>query len=193
MGKSTDDLVTAEFAQNYEMMRHYLETQNSILKTFLTVYFAVVYGFILLNDKKLETASDTILIIGLISSLVVIAMMIKNRFYFVMILRRLDFLRTHFLFGESSVWGTYPVFYRKNLGDTEIPVEESRVARPISTFGLTVIMMCVGCAFLIYLVDFGLPMPLFCRIVMAVLALMALLFIFYCFANAQDNEIKKHA
>ena len=191
---ANDEPVIAEFHEIYEMMRHYSNTQQSMFKTFLSVYLAVWGGYILISHYNLQELSDPMLLFGFLANLLFLAMLISNRTYMVVMLRKLDFLRHRFLLTEPQAWIGYPQFYPKDEGKP-LSSETARVWRVWSGFGFRVGLICFGNAVFFFLMEVPFSVPKIARFkyLLSFLVFVLLFLASYIFARYKEKTTVGYA
>lgn len=144
-----NEFVQCEFNQTYEMFRHYLSEQNSILRLFFTIYLGIWGGYILLEVNNIYHLLNLIIVIGFISGLLFVFLLVSNRFYVVVTIKRLEFLRLHFLY-TSNIWNKYPQFYPSDSRYEGKTIEKVQMIRSKSTVAIMLFLVFIANAILIY-------------------------------------------
>lgn len=190
-----NQLVDTEFTQSYEFTRHYHNIHYKMFRTFITVYLAIWGGYFFVMDAKLPDFGNYLLAIGVCAGVLMSLVLISNRFYFVMMLKRLEFFRRHFVFKSDAPWEDYPQFYKKKVEGESFPTEGNQMIKLTSTFALTLLLMCCANAMLFFKIDFGntwpwYTQPPYCATIIVFLILIAIngFFVYY-----QQTELNKNA
>jgi len=148
------DFMLAEYNQLYELVRHYAKVQHEFFKMFLTVYTAVCGGYLLITGENGNPGlADTLLLMGLIACACFIALISSNRAYFHINFRKIEFLRTKFLYSDPSMWKGYPMFYPDAQAGV-VPREGYKSFRWSSAFFVRILIMCFAASGLFYLWEY---------------------------------------
>jgi len=194
MGNLPEDMILAEFNRCFDLMIHYHSTQYQILKTFVTLHVAIWGAFILIQTSEASYLKNYILWIGILGGLLFLFIMISNRFYFIVMLRRIEFLRKKHLYVKIENWRGYPQFYSKALDSESEMGEKPKMVRFLSTSFLTIILVCFGNAALFSQIDFNDTVPWVQQNTMLFSFLVFFLFILITvtFAQYKQRAIEKH-
>ncbi|MCP4569422.1 MAG: hypothetical protein GY841_17745 [FCB group bacterium] len=141
---NVNEFAKIEFEKNHDLAKHYSNKRQDFFRLYITITLALWGGYIYLLKSK-NNLADFVLIIGLISGFVFIALLISNRYYFAKTLERIEFLRGNFMYVNNPIWQKYPQYHAKT-GE----LEDIKIMRLNSSFGFTIIMMCFGNSALIY-------------------------------------------
>lgn len=153
MTNNQNQLLDTEFTQSYEFTRHYHNIHYQMFRTYITVYLAIWGGYFFVMDAKLPDFGNYLLAIGVCAGVLMSLVLISNRFYFVMMLKRLEFFRRHFVFKSDAPWEDYPQFYKKKVEGESFPTEGNQMIKLTSTFALTLLLMCCANAMLFYKIN----------------------------------------
>jgi hypothetical protein len=114
---------------------------------YLAIYPAIWGGYILLRINNLVELNNYVLMIGLLAGILFSVILLTNRYYFIVTLKRVEFIRKRFLFRNDSLWQEYPTFHKKKTKkqkEGDLPSEDIKVLRLVSTFGLTLLLISIG-------------------------------------------------
>jgi len=145
-----DKFKVIELQQSYDLLKHYSNTHYGVLKTFISIYLAVWGGYILLLTNQKEYLVNYLLIIGMVALFLMNIIFAGIRYYFLVMLKRIEFLKDNFLFVNKDFWADYPKFYPALGADGQPTGEEHKIFRLRSTSILTMIIVCLGNAALFH-------------------------------------------
>jgi hypothetical protein len=160
------------------------------------MYLAIWGGYLLAYKcPNPDELINPIWMIGLAAGIVISFLLVSNRYYFLVMVKRLAFFRQHGLYNSSKEtfpWKDYPQTHPARAHDNNVPAETAIMIPPFSTFCLTILLITFGNAMLFLRIDFASIWPLMerCDICWFLLAFILLIVAMGLFSNWLQHKLK---